>query len=144
MIYILDTDILTFLLREESAQRACVEEKILELPDEDIILTTIINYEEQVRGWMSFLAQTRSATEEIHAYERLSKQLEFFKKLTMLAYDMSAARIFADLRKHRIRIGSMDLKIAAIALASNGTLITWNTVDFQRVPDLRIADWSFE
>jgi len=45
------------------------------------------------------------------------------------------------LQRARTRVGTMDLKIASIALANDATLLTRNTSDFKRVPDLRIEDW---
>jgi tRNA(fMet)-specific endonuclease VapC len=36
----------------------------------------------------------------------------------------------------------MDLKIAAIALAHNATVLTRNVKDFKLVPGLRIEDWT--
>ena len=36
----------------------------------------------------------------------------------------------------------MDLKIAAIVLASNATLLTKNSSDFRKVPGLAVADWT--
>jgi tRNA(fMet)-specific endonuclease VapC len=42
----------------------------------------------------------------------------------------------------RLRLGTMDLKIAAIARANDATLLTRNTTDFQKVPGLRFEDWS--
>lgn len=39
-------------------------------------------------------------------------------------------------------IGPNDLKIAAICRACNCTLVTSNTDEFRRVPDLQIEDWS--
>ncbi len=42
----------------------------------------------------------------------------------------------------RLRIGHRDLKIAAVALANNLTLLTRNKSDFSAIPGLVIADWS--
>ena len=39
-------------------------------------------------------------------------------------------------------MGKMDLRIAAIALELNCTVITRNLADFRRVPGLSIDDWS--
>ena len=36
----------------------------------------------------------------------------------------------------------MDLRIASIALAGDCTVLTRNLVDFQKVPQLRIEDWT--
>jgi tRNA(fMet)-specific endonuclease VapC len=36
----------------------------------------------------------------------------------------------------------MDLRIASVELANDMTLLTRNTVDFERVPALRIEDWA--
>jgi tRNA(fMet)-specific endonuclease VapC len=46
------------------------------------------------------------------------------------------------LKRSRLRVGTMDLKIAAIALAHGATLLTRNLKDFGRVPGLRIEDWT--
>ncbi|MBM3862272.1 MAG: type II toxin-antitoxin system VapC family toxin [Verrucomicrobia bacterium] len=45
------------------------------------------------------------------------------------------------LRKHRLRVGTMDLKIASICLAHDATLLTRNLADFQKVPGLRVENW---
>jgi len=42
----------------------------------------------------------------------------------------------------RLRIGTMDLRIAAITLAYGATLVTRNVQDFQRIPGLVIEDWT--
>ena len=62
----------------------------------------------------------------------------------VLPFDRPAAEIHGDLRfqlKHR-PIGERDLLIAAIALASNLTLVTDNTGEFSRVPGLRVENWA--
>ena len=50
--------------------------------------------------------------------------------------------VYQNLWIQKLRVGTMDLKIAAIALANDATLVTRNTIDFQRVPGLRIEDWT--
>jgi tRNA(fMet)-specific endonuclease VapC len=42
----------------------------------------------------------------------------------------------------RLKVGTQDLKIAAIALAYNIVLLTRNRRDFGRIPGLRIDDRS--
>lgn len=56
--------------------------------------------------------------------------------------DERASQQFQRLWQARIRIGTMDLKIAAIALVNDATLLTRNLSDFGKVPDLRIEDWT--
>jgi tRNA(fMet)-specific endonuclease VapC len=57
-------------------------------------------------------------------------------------FDTEAAARFELLKRVPIRIGSMDLKIAAIALAREATLLTRNLIDFRKVPGLSAEDWS--
>ena len=49
---------------------------------------------------------------------------------------------YEQLRSMRLRIGTMDLRIAAITLAYGATLVTRNVQDFQRIPGLVIEDWT--
>jgi len=44
-------------------------------------------------------------------------------------------------RGQRIRIGTMDLKIASIALVNDALLVTANQRDFEQVPGLRVENW---
>lgn len=36
----------------------------------------------------------------------------------------------------------MDLRIASVALANDMTVLTRNRVDFERIPNLTVEDWT--
>ena len=59
----------------------------------------------------------------------------------IVPFDERAADKFADLRRQRIRIATMDLKIASIALVNDALLVTANLRDFSAVPQLRCENW---
>jgi tRNA(fMet)-specific endonuclease VapC len=105
-------------------------------------VTTIINYEEQMRGWMAYMAKARRIEQQLEAYKRLKKHLDNYWKIEVLDFDSRAAQHFEHLIRNRIRIGTMDLKIAAIVLSRGATLLTRNQKDFGQVPGLRFEDWT--
>ncbi len=74
------------------------------------------------------------------------KQLgELVSLVNILPFGVSeaahAAKIRAGLEKKGHPIGPYDVLIASTALAVNGTLVTRNTREFKRVPNLQLADW---
>jgi tRNA(fMet)-specific endonuclease VapC len=112
-----------------------------QLPSDEIA-TTVINYEEQLRGWMAMLAKASKLKNQIEIYGRLRSQLRIYCGLTILLFDEMAAVEFARLRKDLPRLVTMDLKIAAIALAQNATLLSRNRRDFGQVTGLKLEDWT--
>ena len=106
--------------------------------------TTVISYEEQCRGWLTCLAKAKAIRDEIDAYRRLLTQLRNYCDIYVLPFDELAAVEFQRLKKAKIRVGTMDLKNAAIALALDATLLTRNLRDFIKVPGLKIDDWTRE
>ena len=78
---------------------------------------------------------------QIQAYQRLQRRIEFFAAWVVLPWDTVAADMFVSFRRQGIRLGSMDLKIACIALVHDATLLTRNTSDFAQLPGLRVANW---
>jgi tRNA(fMet)-specific endonuclease VapC len=52
------------------------------------------------------------------------------------------AEIRADLKRRGVMIGANDLFIAAHARARGLTLVTNNTAEFERVPNLRLENWT--
>ena len=103
---------------------------------------TIITVTEQIQGRLAVIHQARSEVEVARGCERLQETLSFYASLRILPYNADAQAQFVELRRQRVRIGTQDLRIAAIALSQHATLVTRNARDFAKVPGLNIADWS--
>ena len=76
------------------------------------------------------------------AYGSLQSSIEDLQALTILPFSELAKYRYRDLLQQKIRVGSHDLRIAAIVLSVEGVLITRNRRDFEKVPGLQIDDWS--
>jgi len=139
-MWLLDTDYLSIL--ERGGSPALSLQMRLDQVPVDRIGTTIVNYEEQMRGWLSRSAQANTPPQLQKAYALLEDHVATFGALTVLSFDTQAAHEFEQLTKARIRIGTMDLRIAAICLANNATLLSRNLKDFGQVPGLNVEDWS--
>ncbi len=138
---ILDTDCLSLLERQTGTAYLRLQAKLDEFPSDEIT-TTIITFEEQMRGWMSYLAKMRSIDEQVFAYETLKQYFDYFKTLTIIEFDQNAAEIYKNLKSSKIRIGTMDLKIASVAIANEAILVSRNLKDFEQVPDLTVQNWT--
>jgi tRNA(fMet)-specific endonuclease VapC len=69
--------------------------------------------------------------------------LSDFARSQVLSFDDAAAALFESLRAGRVRVPTMDLGIASIALSRDFTILTRNASDFAKVPGLRHEDWTF-
>jgi tRNA(fMet)-specific endonuclease VapC len=139
-MYLLDTDHISLLDRgTEEGQR--IRERLEQVLPEDVA-ASIVSYEEQMRGWLAYTAQLRDIERQVIGYRRLEQMLQFYCATPLLPFDEQASQQFGNLGRQRIRIGTMDLKIAAIALVHGATLLTRNRGDFGKVPNLRVEDWT--
>jgi tRNA(fMet)-specific endonuclease VapC len=116
MVVILDTDHLTVIQRRAEPAYSRLRGRLSKVSP-NTIQTTIISFEEQMRGWLSLIARLRNKSTEVGAYQRLMTLLRFFNEIPVLDYTDSVAAQFEDLRRSKLRVGSMDLKIASITLA---------------------------
>ena len=112
----------------------------LRLAGEDSSVTAN-SVEESMRGRLAEIRRCQAPHDEITPYFRLIADVEFFAAWLVLPWDAEAADYFIRLRRERVRIGTMDLKIACIAMAHDATLLTRNTGDFQQVPGLKFENW---
>jgi tRNA(fMet)-specific endonuclease VapC len=109
-------------------------------PDEFFI--SIVSFHEQVAGWQALLNRKRDSASIARAYGEFSRLLSAFADVQLAEFSPEAAAEFDSLRKQRVRIGTMDLRIAATALVRDYTVLTRNLVDFEQVPGLKVEDWT--
>jgi tRNA(fMet)-specific endonuclease VapC len=81
----------------------------------------------KLRGWLAPL--TRVLTGVIRLFP-------------LVPFDAASENQFQHMRASRLRLGTLDWKIAAIAMTKGLTVVTPNRSDFGRVPDLVLEDWS--
>lgn len=103
---------------------------------------TIITWEEQMRGRLNVIRRASSSTQRISAYTRLEETIEFLRIFNLINFDQAAETYYTELLRQRIRMGTQDLRIAAIALSRNAIVVTRNQRDFAKVPGLILEDWT--
>ncbi len=78
--------------------------------------------------------------------QNLAKIKAFVAPFAILSFDEGAAGEYAGIRDYLesqgTPIGPYDLQIAAIARMNGLTLVTNNTREFQRVPNLLLENWQ--
>jgi tRNA(fMet)-specific endonuclease VapC len=94
-----------------------------------------------MRGWLAAIRRTKDPFRQINAYAKLRQLFRFFATWDVIDWTTGCAVEFTAMKKAKIRIGTMDRKIATIALANSATLLSRNLDDFYRVPGLRVVDW---
>ena len=106
------------------------------------LAVTIITLEEVLGGWYTQVRQARDDQQLARAYEALQQVVEFTRGIQLLPFDLPGFRRYRQLRTQHRRIGTHDLRIAAIVLEQQGILVTRNTTDFADIPGLQLDDWS--
>ncbi len=139
-MWILDTDHLSLLLRGHPQ----VVRQIGRCNPEDVVVT-IVTVEEQLRGRLSIIQKASQPAQHERlatAYRALQQTLEDIENFRIVDFNEAALACYLDLLQQKIRIGTRDLRIAAIALSVHAILVTRNQKDFSKVPGLSIEDWT--
>ena len=136
-LYVLDTDHVS-LLQKNHPQ---IVQRISNVGAGSLAVT-VITVEEQLRGWFKVIRRHSSGPKLIWAYAGLRGAVEYFNTVRLIDFDQAAEACYVDLRRQKIRIGTQDLRIAAITLSVNAVLVTRNRRDFEKVPNLVFEDWT--
>jgi tRNA(fMet)-specific endonuclease VapC len=111
-------------------------------PDAPRLATTVVSYQEQMSGWLARIHRARKPEEIVRAYANLLQTFHSYRAFDLLPYDHEAQARFEDFRRRKLRVPTMDLRIACIVLTGGATLLTRNLRDFRQVPGLSVEDWS--
>jgi tRNA(fMet)-specific endonuclease VapC len=130
--YLLDTNICIYIIKRKP-QAVLTRLQRVRLPEVAISAITLSELQYGV---------SKSARPE---QNRLALAL-FLAPIEVLGYDDRAAARYGDLRAELERagqpLGSLDMLIAAHALAVDRTLVTNNEAEFRRVPALSVENWA--
>src|SRR5437016_14553389 len=132
MKYLLDTNICVFLIRKKSAQAL---RKLSQYSVVDVAVSSITTAELQYG--------VQRSSDVLKNQQALD---HFLAPLIIFSFDYQASVVYGRIRAYLeakgTPIGSLDTLIAAQALSEGLTLVTNNTREFVRVPDLVVEDWT--
>ena len=133
MIYLLDTNILIYLIKQRPPE---VAERIDQLPGTAQLAMSFITWAELLQGAVG--SSRRDAVER--QLDHLARQVE-----VLYPEDSQICLHYAEqataLRRAGTPIGANDLWIACHALAVDATLVTHNLREFTRISGLSVVDW---
>ena len=141
-MWILDTDSLTLFLQ---GHPTITDNLAAKAPGEVVI--TVVTAEEQIWGRLSAIrgaSQASDAERLVRTYRKFHEALNDLLRFVILDFTEVANLQYQELRRQKIRVGTQDLRIAAIALSVNAILVTRNQRDFRQVPALQLEDWTIE
>jgi tRNA(fMet)-specific endonuclease VapC len=137
-MYLLDTDYMSLIQRGSPDGKTVFQRLIA---SNSPLATTVITYEEQMRGWLDLIARATKFDAQVRGYQLLHQHTLNYQKVIVKPFDTPAIETYQQLRKTHPRLGKMDLKIAAIVITQQATLLTRNSRDFGQIIALQTEDW---
>ncbi|MDX2229129.1 MAG: type II toxin-antitoxin system VapC family toxin [Leptolyngbyaceae cyanobacterium bins.349] len=141
MKYLLDTDHISFLQRRSGTEFARLTTQMGQYSPADFALS-VVSFHEQVLGAHNFINRARTNTDMMRGYALLLEILEGFALAPVLPFDDAAIAVFDEMRGQRVRVSTMDLRIAAIVMSRSLILLTRNVSDFSKVSGLVTENWT--
>ena len=135
---LLDTNHFSEIERDSSISRRL--QSRIEASDQPAVIS-IVTAEESMSGWLAKLHGNQAREQLLITYRDFACGIEKLDNWTILDWTERAADAFDALRAQRVRIGTLDLRIASIAIVHDATLLSRNLRDFRLVPGLRVENW---
>ena len=140
-MFVLDTDYVVLLQRGTGIELRRLLQRMALYAD-TAFFYPMIAFHEQMLGANAYISRARSGDDVVRGYGMLQRMLTDFSLAQVLPFDEPAARKFGEMRSQRVRVGTMDLRIASIAMSRGMTVLTRNLVDFQAIPGIAVEDWT--
>lgn len=134
-----DTDVLTLILVGSPPHYA----RMLTVAPADRCAPVVAS-SEHLRGRLSAIRAAESGRGRMSlalAYEMYDRSLRGLIDYRTLFYTAAADAEFRRLRAAKIRVGTNDLRVAAICIVHGVKLATRNARDFAQVPGLNLEIW---
>jgi tRNA(fMet)-specific endonuclease VapC len=141
MKFVMDTDHISILQHQSGSEFTALSRRIVEDSSEDLAFT-IVSLHEQAVGSHNYINRARTRDGIIRGYSMLESILRTYSLAPVLPFDSDALDWFDRLSTQRLRVATMDLRIASIALSRGLILLTRNVSDFGKVPGLSTEDWT--
>ena len=133
MIYMLDTNILIYLMKNKPLS---VAERVAKLTSQDELVMSFVTYAELLKG----------ANGSNNPPQALAKIAQIIQRIAVLYPDNKTCEYYGvwsnKLKQQGTPIGNNDLWIACHALACNAVLVTHNVKEFKRIDGLNWQDWT--
>ena len=140
-MFVIDTDLLSIMQRRSEPTTSQLKGRMNMYPFSSFHVT-VVNLHEQILGANNFIARNAHRRDITFGYRLIELAMIDYERFQVLPFDEPSAIRFEDLRKQKVRIGTMDLRIASIALTHDFTVLTRNVVDSEKVSGLRCEDWT--
>lgn len=132
MKYYLDTNIIIYYLKGTYPQ---IKPHFLNIASQSIVIPSVV------------MAEIEYGARKSYDYQKTIQQYKLFTDVFEKAsFSQAASFCYGDIRsrleKEGTPIGANDLMIASIVLADSGILVTHNTKEFGRIPELQVEDWT--
>lgn len=135
-----DTDILS----EICAEHPVYTSRAAAIPrDEQSV--PVVAAAEMLRGWLAAIRSAEAGKGKMSlqfAFDMFTRSMSNAASYSVLPYTTESHRQFETLRAAKVRIGTNDLRIAAICMAHNAKLVTRNARDYTLVPGLNLEVWN--
>jgi tRNA(fMet)-specific endonuclease VapC len=136
---LLDTDHLSVFTDKRDPRHELLISRLESAPEP--VACTVVSVEEIVRGWLAVIRRRQDVRLQVPAYGRLGQLFDLLSEWEIVPFDERAADRFRGFRRQRIRVGTMDLKIASIAVVYDALVVSSNVRDFSVVPGVRCENW---